>query len=92
MATPEWLNDYPRAVGTGRYFNETAVPGSVSSVATGTGLAGGPITTTGTISLADTAVTPGTYITAIFIRSATGNFATGNSNFVVYVWYEVIDL
>lgn len=33
----------------------------VSSVSTGTGLTGGPITTTGTISLADTAVTPGTF-------------------------------
>lgn len=35
--------------------------GSVSSVATGTGLTGGPITTTGTISLADSGVTAGTY-------------------------------
>ena len=35
--------------------------GTVTSVATGTGLTGGPITTTGTISLANTAVTPGSY-------------------------------
>jgi hypothetical protein len=33
----------------------------VTSVATGTGLSGGPITTTGTISLADTTVTLGSY-------------------------------
>jgi hypothetical protein len=33
----------------------------VTSIATGTGLTGGPITSTGTISLADTAVTPGSY-------------------------------
>jgi hypothetical protein len=33
----------------------------VTSIATGTGLTGGPITTTGTISIADTAVTAGTY-------------------------------
>ena len=33
----------------------------VSNVATGTGLTGGPITTTGTISLANTAVTPASY-------------------------------
>jgi hypothetical protein len=33
----------------------------VSNVATGTGLTGGPITTTGTISIANTAVTPATY-------------------------------
>lgn len=35
--------------------------GGVTSVATGTGLAGGPITSTGTISMADTGVTAGTY-------------------------------
>jgi hypothetical protein len=38
--------------------------GTVTSVATGTGLSGGPISTTGTISLADTAVTPGSYTLA----------------------------
>jgi hypothetical protein len=36
----------------------------VTSVATGTGLTGGPITSTGTVSLADTAVTPGAYTNA----------------------------
>jgi hypothetical protein len=35
--------------------------GTVTSVATGTGLTGGPVTTTGTISLANTAVTAGSY-------------------------------
>jgi hypothetical protein len=35
--------------------------GTVSQVNTGTGLSGGPITTTGTVSLANTAVTAGTY-------------------------------
>lgn len=35
--------------------------GTVTSVGSGTGLTGGPITTTGSISLANTAVTPGTY-------------------------------
>jgi hypothetical protein len=35
--------------------------GTVTSVGTGTGLTGGPITTTGTISLANTTVTAGTY-------------------------------
>jgi hypothetical protein len=34
---------------------------AVTNVATGTGLTGGPITTTGTIALADTAVAPATY-------------------------------
>lgn len=35
--------------------------GAVNLIQTGTGLTGGPITDSGTISLADTAVTPGTY-------------------------------
>ena len=35
--------------------------GTVTNVATGTGLTGGPITTTGTIGIANTAVTAGTY-------------------------------
>lgn len=35
--------------------------GTVTSVGSGTGLTGGPITTTGSISLANTAVAPGTY-------------------------------
>jgi len=39
-----------------------AIPqGTVTNIATGTGLTGGPITSTGTISLANTAVTPATY-------------------------------
>lgn len=38
--------------------------GTVTSITTGTGLYGGPITTSGTISLANTAVAPGSYTTA----------------------------
>lgn len=38
--------------------------GSVTSVDTGVGLTGGPITTSGTIDLEDTAVTPGAYTNA----------------------------
>ena len=45
--------------------------GSVSNVATGTGLTGGPITTTGTISIANTAVIAGDYGNA----SAVGTFS-----------------
>lgn len=37
------------------------VGGTVTDINTGTGLTGGPITTTGTISLSNTTVTPGTY-------------------------------
>ena len=39
----------------------TGGSGTVTNVATGTGLTGGPITSTGTISLANTAVTAGSY-------------------------------
>jgi hypothetical protein len=46
--------------------------GTVTSVATGTGLTGGPITTTGTIALANTAVTAGSYTTANITVDAQG--------------------
>jgi len=49
-ANPSWLT--------------IAGTGTVTSVGTGTGLTGGPITATGTISIANTAVTAGTYGTA----------------------------
>lgn len=39
----------------------SAASGTVTSIGTGTGLTGGPITSSGTIALADTAVTPGSY-------------------------------
>jgi hypothetical protein len=45
----------------------------VSNVATGTGLTGGPITTTGTISLANTAVAPGVYGDASNVPQVTIN-------------------
>ena len=47
--------------------------GTVTSVATGTGLTGGPITTTGTISIASTAVTAGAYGNAATVGTFTVN-------------------
>jgi len=55
------------AAGTSKKIQITNLPsgggsGTVTSVATGTGLTGGPVTTSGTISLDDTAVAAGTYV------------------------------
>lgn len=50
-----------------------AAGSGVTSVATGTGLTGGPITSTGTISIADTAVTAGSYGSASKTLTATVN-------------------
>lgn len=62
--------------------------GSVTSVATGTGLTGGPITTTGTISLANTAVTPTSYGSASQVATFTVDqqgrlTAAGNTNIAI---------
>ena len=46
----------------GTAYNQiSAGTGTVTDIETGTGLTGGPITSTGTISIAATGVTPGTY-------------------------------
>ena len=52
----------------------------VTSIATGTGLSGGPITSTGTIFLADTAVTAGSYTAANITVNAQGQITAASSN------------
>lgn len=53
--------------------------GTVTSVGTGTGLTGGPITTSGTISIANTGVSAGSYTNANITVNAQGQITTASN-------------
>jgi hypothetical protein len=69
------------------YLNNTwttlASGSGVTSIATGTGLTGGPITSTGTISIANTTVTAGSYDAATITVNAQGQITAASSTSIV---------